>query len=151
MYIRIYGQKRSSVFNVWSTLIKEEAIVYLYCRSTASENAPLQYLAPYRVCHGEYFVIEDNLLNCLWRSNKHAAAYRQMSLLCADPRTRSLSRWHLLSSFAVIRTCCKLNDNFGGGSLTALPMLKHKLVTLVVIPTNIISILMVKFSRKRIV
>jgi F-type H+-transporting ATPase subunit alpha len=102
VYIRIDGQKRSSLFNVWSTLIKEEALSYTcIVAATASENAPLQYLAPYTGCAiGEYFrdrgqsalIVYDDL-------TKHAAAYRQMSLLCEDPRARSLSRGYLLSSF----------------------------------------------------
>jgi F0F1-type ATP synthase alpha subunit len=111
LYICFYGQKQSSVYNVWSTLQNHGARLYLYGSCYSSENAPLQYLAPYRMCDGEYFEMKDIRLNCIWWSYKHAAAYRQMSLLFDVLQEEKLIL-EIFSIFTLVsRTCCKLNDD----------------------------------------
>lgn len=99
------------------------------------------------MCNGEFFVIMVILLNCLRRFNKHAAAYRQMFCYFVDSRKRSLPGDIFYLHSRLLERACKLNDDFGGGSLTALPIIETQAGDVSgYIPTNVISILMVKFS-----
>ncbi len=144
IYVSV-GQKRSSLFNVWSTLSNFLSNSYTcIVGATASENAPLLYLAPYTGCAiGEYFrdeglsalIIYDDL-------TKHAAAYRQMSLLLRRPPGREAYPGDVFYLHSrLLERACKLNDNFGGGSLTALPIVETQAGDVSgYIPTNIISI-----------
>jgi F-type H+/Na+-transporting ATPase subunit alpha len=144
IYVSV-GQKRSSLRNVWVTLTERAALWFTtMVAATASENAPLQYLAPYTGCAiGEYFrdrgfsglIIYDDL-------TKHAAAYRQMSLLLRRPPGREAYPGDVFYLHSrLLERACKLNDNFGGGSLTALPIVETQAGDVSgYIPTNIISI-----------
>ena len=112
--------------------------------ATASDPAPLQFLAPYSGCAmGEYF--RDNGMHALIiydDLSKQAVAYRQMSLLLRRPPGREAypgDVFYLHSTF--IRTSCKIIENSGGGSLTALPVIETQAGDVsAYIPTNVISI-----------
>lgn len=112
--------------------------------STASDAAPLQYLAPYSGCAmGEYFrdngkhalIIYDDL-------SKQAVAYRQMSLLLRRPPGREAYPGDVFYLHSrLLERAAKMNDNFGGGSLTALPVIETQAGDVsAYIPTNVISI-----------
>ncbi|MBQ5334558.1 MAG: F0F1 ATP synthase subunit alpha [Oscillospiraceae bacterium] len=144
IYVAI-GQKRSTVANVVETLTKAGAMPYtIVVSATASELAPLQYIAPYSGCTmGEYFtdrgkdvlIIYDDL-------SKHAVAYRTLSLLLKRPPGREAYPGDVfyLHSRLLERACC-LNKNYGGGSLTALPIIETQAGDVsAYIPTNVISI-----------
>ncbi len=144
IYVAI-GQKRSTVANVVETLTRADAMSYtIVVSATASELAPLQYIAPYTGCTmGEYFtdqgkdalIIYDDL-------SKHAVAYRTLSLLLKRPPGREAYPGDVfyLHSRLLERACC-LNENYGGGSLTALPIIETQAGDVsAYIPTNVISI-----------
>ena len=144
IYVAI-GQKRSTVANVVEQLTKAGAMPYtIVVSATASELAPLQYIAPYSGCTmGEYFtdrgkdvlIIYDDL-------SKHAVAYRTLSLLLKRPPGREAYPGDVfyLHSRLLERACC-LNKNYGGGSLTALPIIETQAGDVsAYIPTNVISI-----------
>ena len=144
IYVAI-GQKRSTVANVVETLNRAGAMPYtIVVSATASELAPLQYIAPYSGCTmGEYFtdrgkdvlIIYDDL-------SKHAVAYRTLSLLLKRPPGREAYPGDVfyLHSRLLERACC-LNKNYGGGSLTALPIIETQAGDVsAYIPTNVISI-----------
>ena len=144
IYVAI-GQKRSTVANVVEQLTKAGAMPYtIVVSATASELAPLQYIAPYSGCTmGEYFtdrgkdvlIVYDDL-------SKHAVAYRTLSLLLKRPPGREAYPGDVfyLHSRLLERACC-LNKNYGGGSLTALPIIETQAGDVsAYIPTNVISI-----------
>lgn len=144
IYVAI-GQKRSSVAKIVNTLRKQGALEYTtVVAATASDSAPLQYLAPYIGCAiGEYF--RDNGMHALViydDLSKHAVAYRQMSLLLRRPPGREAypgDVFYLHSS--LLERASKLSDKKGGGSLTALPIIETQAGDVsAYIPTNVISI-----------
>ena len=144
VYVAI-GQKRSTVVNVVKTLEENGAMDYcVVVAATASEPAPLQYIAPYAGCAiaehftyngGHALVIYDDL-------SKHAVAYREMSLLLRRPPGREAYPGDVFYLHSrLLERACKLNDKLGGGSLTALPIIETQANDVTAyIPTNVISI-----------
>ncbi|KRY49394.1 ATP synthase subunit alpha, mitochondrial, partial [Trichinella britovi] len=144
IYVAI-GQKRSTVAQIMKRLIDSGAMKYtIIVSATASDAAPLQYLAPYSGCAmGEYFrdsgrhalIIYDDL-------SKQAVAYRQMSLLLRRPPGREAYPGDVFYLHSrLLERAAKLNDKFGGGSLTALPVIETQAGDVsAYIPTNVISI-----------
>ncbi|MGA8381716.1 MAG: F0F1 ATP synthase subunit alpha [Stellaceae bacterium] len=144
IYVAI-GQKRSTVAQIVKTLQDYGALEYsIVVAATASESAPLQYLAPYTGCAmGEFFrdngmhglVIYDDL-------SKHAVAYRQMSLLLRRPPGREAYPGDVFYLHSrLLERAAKMNDEHGGGSLTALPIIETQAGDVsAYIPTNVISI-----------
>lgn len=144
VYVAI-GQKGSTVANVVSTLEKYGAMEYTtVVMATASDPAPLQYIAPYSGCSmGEFFrdngrhalVIYDDL-------SKQAAAYRQVSLLLRRPPGREAYPGDVFYLHSrLLERAAKLSDRLGGGSLTALPVIETQAGDVsAYIPTNVISI-----------
>ena len=144
IYVAI-GQKRSTVANVVSTLEKNNALDYtIIVSATASELAPLQYVAPYAgVTMGEYFLEQGKDVLCVYDDlSKHAVAYRTLSLLLKRPPGREAYPGDVfyLHSRLLERACC-LNEDYGGGSITALPVIETQAGDVsAYIPTNVISI-----------
>lgn len=144
IYVAI-GQKRSTVANVVDTLTKAGAMDYtIVVSASASETAPLQYIAPYSGCAmGEYFLAQGKDVLCVYDDlSKHAVAYRALSLLLKRPPGREAYPGDVfyLHSRLLERACC-LNENYGGGSLTALPIIETQAGDVsAYIPTNVISI-----------
>ena len=144
IYVAI-GQKASTVAQVVAKLEEHGAMEYTtVVAASASEPAPLQYIAPYSGCsQGEYFrdsgkhalVIYDDL-------SKHAWSYRQMSLLLRRPPGREAYPGDIFYLHSrLLERASKLNDNLGGGSLTALPIIETQEGDVAAyIPTNVISI-----------
>jgi F-type H+-transporting ATPase subunit alpha len=144
IYVAI-GQKRSTVANIVKTLKDHGAMEYtIVVAATASEAAPLQFLAPYSGCAiGEYF--RDNGMHALIiydDLSKQAVAYRQMSLLLRRPPGREAYPGDVFYLHSrLLERAAKLNDDFGGGSLTALPVIETQAGDVsAYIPTNVISI-----------
>jgi proton translocating ATP synthase F1 alpha subunit len=127
IYVAV-GQKRSTVANIVRVLEKNDAMKYsIVVAATASEAAPLQFLAPYSGCAiGEYF--RDNGMHALIiydDLSKQAVAYRQMSLLLRRPPGREAYPGDVFYLHSrLLERAAKLNENFGGGSLTALPIIE---------------------------
>ena len=144
IYVAI-GQKRSTVANVVDTLTKNGAMDYcVVVSATASEMAPLQYIAPYAgVAMAEYFMLQGKDVLCVYDDlSKHAVAYRTMSLLLKRPTGREAYPGDVfyLHSRLLERACC-LNAENGGGSITALPIIETQAGDVsAYIPTNVISI-----------
>lgn len=144
IYVAI-GQKRSTVANVVESLEKAGAMRYtIVVSATASELAPLQYIAPYSGCAmGEYFLAQGKDVLCVYDDlSKHAVAYRALSLLLKRPPGREAYPGDVfyLHSRLLERACC-LNERYGGGSLTALPIIETQAGDVsAYIPTNVISI-----------
>jgi F-type H+-transporting ATPase subunit alpha len=144
IYVAI-GQKRSTVAQVVDKLTREGAMDYtLVVSATASEAAPLQFIAPYSGCTiGEHFrdngrhalVIYDDL-------SKHAVAYRQLSLLLRRPPGREAFPGDVFYLHSrLLERAAKMSDDRGGGSLTALPIIETQAGDVAAyIPTNVISI-----------
>jgi F-type H+-transporting ATPase subunit alpha len=144
IYVAI-GQKRSTVAQVVKTLEDYGAMDYtIVVSATASEPAPLQYIAPYAGCAmGEYYrdtgrhalVMYDDL-------SKHAVAYRQLSLLLRRPPGREAYPGDVFYLHSrLLERAAKLNNELGGGSLTALPVIETQAGDVsAYIPTNVISI-----------
>lgn len=144
VYVAV-GQKRSTIAQLVNFLIKTGAIEYtIVVAATASDPAPLQYLAPYTGCAmGEYFrdtgrhavIIYDDL-------SKQSVAYRQMSLLLRRPPGREAFPGDVFYLHSrLLERAAKLNDRFGNGSLTALPIIETQAGDVsAYIPTNVISI-----------
>ena len=144
VYVAI-GQKRSTVAQFVQTLEKHDALKYsIVVAATASEAAPLQYLAPYTGCAmGEYFrdngkhalIVYDDL-------SKQAVAYRQMSLLLRRPPGREAYPGDVFYLHSrLLERAAKMSNQFGGGSLTALPIIETQGGDVsAYIPTNVISI-----------
>ena len=144
IYVAI-GQKRSTVANVVDTLTKAGAMDYcVVVSATASEMAPLQYIAPDAgVAMAEYFMLQGKDVLCVYDDlSKHAVAYRTMSLLLKRPTGREAYPGDVfyLHSRLLERACC-LNQENGGGSITALPIIETQAGDVsAYIPTNVISI-----------
>ncbi|WP_215746211.1 F0F1 ATP synthase subunit alpha [Gluconobacter sp. P1C6_b] len=144
IYVAI-GQKRSTVANLVRTLTEHGAMEYsIVVAATASDAAPMQYLAPYTACAmGEYF--RDNgmhALVCYDDLSKQAVAYRQMSLLLRRPPAREAFPGDVFYLHSrLLERAAKMSDANGGGSLTALPVIETQAGdTAAYIPTNVISI-----------
>ncbi|CAH1254118.1 ATP5A1 [Branchiostoma lanceolatum] len=144
IYVAI-GQKRSTVAQLVKRLTDADAMRYtIVVSATASDAAPLQYLAPYSGCSmGEFFrdngkhalIIYDDL-------SKQAVAYRQMSLLLRRPPGREAYPGDVFYLHSrLLERAAKMNDSYGGGSLTALPVIETQAGDVsAYIPTNVISI-----------
>jgi F-type H+/Na+-transporting ATPase subunit alpha len=144
IYVAI-GQKRSTVAQIVKTLQDYGALDYsIVVAATASEPAPLQYLAPYSGCAmGEYF--RDNGMHALMiydDLSKHAVAYRQMSLLLRRPPGREAYPGDVFYLHSrLLERAAKMSDAHGAGSLTALPVIETQAGDVsAYIPTNVISI-----------
>jgi F-type H+-transporting ATPase subunit alpha len=144
IYVAI-GQKRSSVARLVKLLQDHGAMEYtIVVAATASDPAPLQYLAPYTACAmGEYF--RDNGMHALIiydDLSKHAVAYRQMSLLLRRPPGREAYPGDVFYLHSrLLERAAKMSDECGGGSLTALPIIETQAGDVsAYIPTNVISI-----------
>jgi len=144
IYVAI-GQKQSTVAQLVKTLEDAGAMEYsTIISATASDPAPLQFLAPYTGCTmGEYF--RDNGMHALIiydDLSKQAVAYRQMSLLLRRPPGREAYPGDVFYLHSrLLERAAKLNDNKGGGSLTALPIIETQAGDVsAYIPTNVISI-----------
>lgn len=144
IYVAI-GQKRSSVAQVVKTLKDHGAMDYtIVVAATASEAAPLQYIAPYSGCAmGEYF--RDNGMHAVIfydDLSKQATAYRQMSLLLRRPPGREAYPGDVFYLHSrLLERAAKMNDEEGAGSLTALPVIETQAGDVsAYIPTNVISI-----------
>jgi F-type H+-transporting ATPase subunit alpha len=143
-YIAI-GQKRSTVARVVDILRKYGAMEYTtVVAATASEPAPLQYIAPYSGCSmGEYFRDSGRHALCVYDDlSKHAQAYRQLSLLLRRPPGREAYPGDIFYLHSrLLERAAKMNDELGGGSLTALPIIETQAGDVsAYIPTNVISI-----------
>jgi len=143
-YVAI-GQKRSTVAQVVKVLEDAGAMAFTtVIVASASEPAPLQYIAPYTgVTMGEYFRDSKRHALCIYDDlSKHAAAYRQLSLLLRRPPGREAYPGDVFYLHSrLLERAAKLNDQLGGGSLTALPIIETQLGDVsAYIPTNVISI-----------
>src|SRR5437868_7152207 len=143
-YVAI-GQKRSTVAQVVKVLEDSGAMAYTtVVVASASEPAPLQYIAPYAgVTMGEYFRDSKRHALCVYDDlSKHATAYRQLSLLLRRPPGREAYPGDVFYLHSrLLERAAKLNDDLGGGSLTALPIIETQLGDVsAYIPTNVISI-----------
>jgi F-type H+-transporting ATPase subunit alpha len=139
------GQKRSTVAQVVRVLEDSGAMAYTtVIAATASDPAPLQYIAPYAgVTMGEYFRDSKRHALCIYDDlSKHAQAYRQLSLLLRRPPGREAYPGDVFYLHSrLLERAAKLNDDLGGGSLTALPIIETQLGDVsAYIPTNVISI-----------
>ena len=144
IYVAV-GQKRSTVAQVVKTLEDKGAMAYTtVVAATASELAPLQYIAPYAGCAmGEFFRDSKRHALCIYDDlSKHAQAYRQLSLLLRRPPGREAYPGDVFYLHSrLLERAAKLNDELGGGSLTALPIIETQLGDVsAYIPTNVISI-----------
>src|SRR5205814_1628250 len=144
IYVAI-GQKRSTVAQIVKTLADAGALEYtIVVAATASEPAPLQFLAPFSGCAmGEWF--RDNGMHALIiydDLSKQAVAYRQMSLLLRRPPGREAYPGDVFYLHSrLLERAAKLNEDNGGGSLTALPIIETQANDVsAYIPTNVISI-----------
>jgi F-type H+-transporting ATPase subunit alpha len=144
IYVAI-GQKRSTVAQVVKTLEEFGAMEYsIVVAATASDPAPMQYIAPYAGCAiGEYFRDTKRHALCIYDDlSKHAAAYREISLLLRRPPGREAFPGDVFYLHSrLLERAAKLNDENGGGSLTALPFIETQAGDVsAYIPTNVISI-----------
>ncbi|MDP6263038.1 MAG: F0F1 ATP synthase subunit alpha, partial [Rhodospirillales bacterium] len=144
IYVAV-GQKRSTVAQLVKTLEDSGALDYsIVVAATASEPAPLQFLAPYAGCTmGEYF--RDNGMHAVIfydDLSKQAVSYRQMSLLLRRPPGREAYPGDVFYLHSrLLERAAKMNDDNGGGSLTALPVIETQAGDVsAYIPTNVISI-----------
>ncbi len=139
------GQKRSTVARVVDVFRKYGAMEYTtVIAATASDPAPLQYIAPYTGCSmGEYFRDSGRHALCIYDDlSKHAQAYRQLSLLLRRPPGREAFPGDIFYLHSrLLERAAKMNDTLGGGSLTALPIIETQAGDVsAYIPTNVISI-----------
>lgn len=144
IYVAI-GQKQSTVANIVNTLTEMGAMDYtIVVSSTASDSAPLQYLAPYAGCSmGEYFMHQGKDVLIVYDDlSKHAVAYRAMSLLLKRPPGREAYPGDVFYIHSrLLERAAKLAPEYGGGSLTALPIIETLAGDVTAyIPTNVISI-----------
>ena len=144
IYVAV-GQKRSTVSNIVRLLEQRDCMKYsIVVAATASDAAPLQFLAPYSGCAiGEYF--RDNAKHALIiydDLSKQAVAYRQMSLLLRRPPGREAYPGDVFYLHSrLLERAAKMNENHGAGSLTALPIIETQAGDVsAYIPTNVISI-----------
>jgi F-type H+-transporting ATPase subunit alpha len=144
IYVAI-GQKRSTVAQVVKTLENFGAMDHtIVVAATASDAAPLQYLAPYAGCAiGEYFLYNGGHAVVFYDDlSKHAAAYREISLLLRRPPGREAYPGDVFYLHSrLLERAAKMRDDLGGGSLTALPVIETQAGDVsAYIPTNVISI-----------
>lgn len=144
IYVAI-GQKRSTVANLVENLSKNGAMDYtIVVAATASESSPLQYIAPYSGCAmGEYFMNKGQHVLIVYDDlSKHAVAYRALSLLIRRPPGREAYPGDVFYLHSrLLERAAKLDDEHGGGSLTALPIIETQAGDVsAYIPTNVISI-----------
>src|ERR671928_172562 len=144
IYVAI-GQKRSTVAQVVKTLNDFGAMEYtIVVAASASDPAPMQYLAPFAGCAiGEYFRDSGRHALCVYDDlSKHAAAYREISLLLRRPPGREAYPGDVFYLHSrLLERAAKLNNELGAGSLTALPIIETQAGDLsAYIPTNVISI-----------
>lgn len=144
IYVAI-GQKASTVARVVKTLEEAGALEYtIVVAATASDSAPLQYLAPYAgVTMGEYFMYKGGAVLCVYDDlSKHAMAYRAMSLLLRRPPGREAYPGDVFYLHSrLLERAAKLSAELGGGSITALPVIETLAGDVsAYIPTNVISI-----------
>ena len=144
VYVAI-GQKRSTVAQVAETLAKNGAMDYTcIVAATASESAPLQYIAPYAGCSiGEYFMHKGKDVLVIYDDlSKHAVAYRALSLLLHRPPGREAYPGDVFYLHSrLLERACRLTPEYGGGSMTALPIIETLAGDVsAYIPTNVISI-----------
>jgi len=139
------GQKRSSVAQVVKTLEDFGAMEYtIVVSASASDPAPMQYIAPYAACAiGEFFRDNGKHALCIYDDlSKHAVAYREISLLLRRPPGREAYPGDVFYLHSrLLERAAKLNNELGGGSLTALPIIETQAGDVsAYIPTNVISI-----------
>src|SRR5881275_541652 len=139
------GQKRSSIAQVVKILSDFGAMDYtIVVAASASEPAPMQYIAPYAACAmGEYFRDSKRHALCIYDDlSKHAASYREISLLLRRPPGREAYPGDVFYLHSrLLERASKLSDKNGGGSLTALPVIETQAGDVsAYIPTNVISI-----------
>src|SRR6187431_3191024 len=144
IYVAI-GQKGSTVAQVVERLRDAGAMEYtIVISAPASEAAPIKWMAPFAGCAmGEYFMFEGRNALCMYDDlTKHADAYRQMSLLLRRPPGREAYPGDVFYLHSrLLERACKLSDELGGGSLTALPIIETQAGDVsAYIPTNVISI-----------
>src|SRR5947199_574677 len=144
IYVAI-GQKRSTVAQVVKALEEHGAMQYsIVVAATASDPAPMQYIAPYAGCSiGEFFRDSGRHALCIYDDlSKHAAAYREISLLLRRPPGREAFPGDVFYLHSrLLERAAKLSDAKGGGSLTALPFIETQAGDVsAYIPTNVISI-----------
>lgn len=144
IYVAI-GQKRSTVANVVDSLSRAGAMEYtIVVSATASELAPIQYIAPYAGCAmGEYFMYKGRDVLCVYDDlSKHAVAYRALSLLLKRPPGREAYPGDVFYLHSrLLERAANLSPELGGGSLTALPLIETQAGDVsAYIPTNVISI-----------
>ena len=144
IYVAV-GQKASSVAQVYQRLKEAGAMDYtIIVSAPASEAAPIKWMAPFAGCAmGEHFLYSGRHALCMYDDlSKHADAYRQMSLLLRRPPGREAFPGDVFYLHSrLLERACKLNDDLGGGSLTALPVIETQAGDVsAYIPTNVISI-----------
>jgi len=144
IYVAI-GQKASTVAQVYERLKEAGAMEYtIIVTASAAEAAPIKWMAPYTAtAMGEYFLYGGKHAVCMYDDlSKHADAYRQMSLLLRRPPGREAFPGDVFYLHSrLLERACKLNDELGGGSLTALPVIETQAGDVsAYIPTNVISI-----------
>jgi len=144
IYVAI-GQKKSTVAQLVQTLENKDAMKYtIVVSATASDVAPLQYIAPYAGCAmGEKFMYEGKHVLIIYDDlSKHAVAYRAMSLLLRRPPGREAYPGDVFYLHSrLLERAAKLSDELGGGSLTAMPIIETQAGDIsAYIPTNVISI-----------
>lgn len=144
IYVAI-GQKKSTVAQLVQKLQAENAMDYtIVVSATASDPAPIQFIAPFSgVSIGEYFLNKGKHVLCIYDDlSKQAVAYRQLSLLLRRPPGREAYPGDVFYLHSrLLERACKLNENYGSGSLTALPIIETQAGDVsAYIPTNVISI-----------
>jgi F-type H+-transporting ATPase subunit alpha len=144
VYVAV-GQKASTVAQVYERLKEAGAMEYtIIVTASASEAAPIKWMAPFAGCAmGEYFLYNGKHAVCMYDDlSKHADAYRQMSLLLRRPPGREAFPGDVFYLHSrLLERACKLSDDEGGGSLTALPVIETQAGDVAAyIPTNVISI-----------
>jgi F-type H+-transporting ATPase subunit alpha len=144
IYVAI-GQKASTVAQVYNRLKEAGALDYtIIVTASATEAAPIKWMAPYAGCAmGEHFLYDGRHALCVYDDlSKHADAYRQMSLLLRRPPGREAFPGDVFYLHSrLLERACKLSDELGGGSLTALPVIETQAGDVsAYIPTNVISI-----------
>src|SRR3712207_2611292 len=144
VYVAI-GQKASTVAQVYERLKDAGAMDYtIIVSASATEAAPIKWMAPFAGCAmGEHFLYSGRHALCMYDDlSKHADAYRQMSLLLRRPPGREAFPGDVFYLHSrLLERACKLSDELGGGSLTALPVIETQAGDVsAYIPTNVISI-----------
>ena len=144
IYVAI-GQKASTVAGIYERLREAGAMDYTTIVSAAAhEAAPIKWMAPFAGCAmGEYFLYQGKHALCIYDDlSKHADAYRQLSLLLRRPPGREAFPGDVFYLHSrLLERACKLSDELGGGSLTALPIIETQAGDIAAyIPTNVISI-----------